>query len=100
MFEYEYTKNNNYILLKTNEELTQELVEAYVEMLKEQYHGETIEKIELNFCGNNVAATTTVAPHKFDKIRRITGYLVGTVDRFNDGKKAEEKDRVKHGIEA
>ncbi len=32
----------------------------------------------------------------FDRIRRITGYLVGTVDRFNDAKKAEEKDRVKH----
>ena len=32
----------------------------------------------------------------FDRIRRITGYLVGTVDRFNNGKKAEEKDRVKH----
>ena len=35
---------------------------------------------------------------KFEKIRRITGYLVGTVDRFNDGKAAEERDRVKHGM--
>ncbi|WP_115642458.1 anaerobic ribonucleoside triphosphate reductase [Clostridium putrefaciens] len=33
---------------------------------------------------------------KFQRIRRITGYLVGTLDRFNDAKKAEEKDRVKH----
>ena len=33
---------------------------------------------------------------KFERIRRITGYLVGTVDRFNDGKRAEERDRVKH----
>lgn len=33
---------------------------------------------------------------KFERIRRITGYLVGTTDRFNDGKRAEEKDRVKH----
>ena len=32
----------------------------------------------------------------FERIRRITGYLVGTVERFNDGKKAEEHDRVKH----
>ena len=32
----------------------------------------------------------------FERIRRITGYLVGTVDRFNNGKKAEEHDRVKH----
>lgn len=32
----------------------------------------------------------------FERIRRITGYLVGTVDRFNDGKRAEVEDRVKH----
>jgi len=35
---------------------------------------------------------------KFDRIRRITGYLVGTLDRFNDGKRAEEHDRVKHNV--
>ena len=34
----------------------------------------------------------------FDRIRRITGYLVGTLDRFNNAKRAEERDRVKHGI--
>lgn len=35
---------------------------------------------------------------KFDRIRRITGYLVGTTDRFNNAKRAEEQDRVKHGF--
>lgn len=34
----------------------------------------------------------------FERIRRLTGYLVGTLDRWNDAKKAEERDRVKHGI--
>ena len=34
----------------------------------------------------------------FDRIRRITGYLVGTLDRFNDGKRAEEAERVKHNM--
>lgn len=34
----------------------------------------------------------------FERIRRITGYLVGTLDRFNNGKAAEERDRVKHEI--
>jgi ribonucleoside-triphosphate reductase len=34
----------------------------------------------------------------FERIRRITGYLVGTVERFNNAKRAEERDRVKHGI--
>lgn len=32
----------------------------------------------------------------FERIRRITGYLVGTVDRFNNAKKSEVQDRVKH----
>lgn len=34
---------------------------------------------------------------EFERIRRITGYLVGTMDKWNDAKKAEERDRVKHG---
>lgn len=34
----------------------------------------------------------------FERIRRITGYLVGTVDRWNNAKRAELKDRVKHGM--
>ena len=33
---------------------------------------------------------------RFERIRRITGYLVGTVDRFNNAKRAEVEDRVKH----
>ncbi len=32
----------------------------------------------------------------FERIRRITGYLVGTMDKWNDAKKAEERDRLKH----
>lgn len=35
----------------------------------------------------------------FERIRRITGYLVGTTERFNNGKRAEERDRVKHGTQ-
>lgn len=35
---------------------------------------------------------------KFQRIRRITGYLVGTMDTWNNAKKAEEKDRVKHSL--
>ena len=37
--------------------------------------------------GNNI---------QFERIRRITGYLVGTMEKWNDAKKAEERERVKH----
>ena len=36
--------------------------------------------------------------HRFERIRRITGYLVGTLERFNNAKQSEEHDRVKHGL--
>lgn len=42
--------------------------------------------------------TETSKGVKFERIRRITGYLVGSLDRFNNAKRAEEKDRVKHNV--
>ena len=44
------------------------------------------------------AAAARRTDQPFERIRRITGYLVGTLDRFNNGKRAEERDRVKHGV--
>ena len=35
---------------------------------------------------------------KFQRTRRICGYLVGTIDRWNNAKRSEERDRVKHGV--
>ena len=35
---------------------------------------------------------------KFERIRRITGYLVGTLDRFNNAKRQEESERIKHSV--
>ena len=53
-------------------------------------------------CKSDVAATTDQilvgSNVKFERIRRITGYLVGTLDRFNNAKRAEEHDRVKHDV--
>lgn len=37
--------------------------------------------------------------YNFERLRRITGYLVGTLERWNDGKRAEEAARVKHSID-
>ena len=48
---------------------------------------------------NKATETTSIGKNvDFDRIRRITAYLVGTMDRFNNAKKAEERDRVKHGL--
>ena len=58
-----------------------------------------IETLEISAeSGDNVALDYTLRPPQFQRIRRITGYLVGTLDRFNDAKRHEEHDRVKHGL--
>ena len=58
-----------------------------------------IESLNVKDAGNNNVTIewTTKNKIKFDRIRRITGYLVGTVDRWNTAKQAELRDRVQHG---
>ena len=91
-----YTIEISDVVVNSNEELNEELAKAYVSWAKKKYEGKRIEKVDLTFDGEEVDVQTTLAPESFEKIRRITGYLVGTVDRFNNGKRAEERDRVKH----
>lgn len=47
---------------------------------------------------NNPSDTMLGKGIPFDRIRRVTGYLTGSLDRWNSGKRAEEHDRVKHGL--
>lgn len=63
----------------------------------EEEKGRTVIKAE--FIDNGDGTSTQrfwFAKKDFERIRRITGYLVGTLDRFNDAKRAEVQDRVKH----
>lgn len=46
----------------------------------------------------DIAMELHMPAKKFKRIRRITGYLVGTLEHFNNAKRAEERDRVKHGM--
>ena len=70
-------------------------IEAYIERGRKRY-GEGLRGIDVELDGEYVNLTYHTVP--FDRIRRITGYLVGTLDSFNDAKRAEERDRVKHGV--
>ena len=54
--------------------------------------------IDINVCGDEVELNYDLGERPFHRIRRITGYLVGTLDRFNNAKRAEEHDRVKHSL--
>ena len=82
------------------EAIPQEEIEAYIAYGREKYPDRTIKGMTVRTDGDYVDLRYDFESDDipFDRIRRITGYLVGTLDRFNDGKRAEERDRVKHNI--
>ena len=79
--------------------LTQNEINAYVDQIKAANPDKYFKTIDLIVDGEFVDVKYTYDNVPFERIRRITGYLVGTVDRFNDAKRAEVQDRVKHTID-
>ena len=72
--------------------------QAYVARAEQKYAGHLPESMVLHADGDYVDIEYHFAAQPFDRIRRITGYLVGTTARFNNAKRAEERDRVKHSL--
>lgn len=79
-------------------EMEQKEIDSYVDYLKNKFPTKQIATLDLKIDGDYVDMDYTFDSVPFERIRRITGYLVGTVDRFNNAKRAEEHDRVKHGV--
>ena len=71
--------------------------QAYVEYLEEKYNRK-LNKLDINIDGEYADLSYEFSHVPFERIRRITGYLVGTMDHWNDAKTAEERDRVKHSL--
>lgn len=78
--------------------LPQEEIEYYIANAQRKNPDRFLTAIDLEVDGDYVNAAYHFSSEPFQRIRRITGYLVGTLDRFNNGKRAEESDRVKHGL--
>lgn len=81
-----------------NGTLEQQEIDAYVKYAIDANPGKLLTALDLSLDGDYVDMTYHFGDVPFDRIRRITGYLVGTLDRFNNAKKAEVEDRVKHSI--
>ena len=79
------------------EELSEEEVQAYIDYLEEK-HGRKLQSLSIETDGEYVNLNYQFTEVPFERIRRITGYLVGTMERWNDAKTAEEADRVKHSV--
>lgn len=77
--------------------ISEEEKKAYLEHIKKNNPHRQIEWVEIVIDDKGYANLTySLAPVEFERIRRITGYLVGTTGRWNNAKKDELKDRVKH----
>ena len=81
----------------TGGELEQAEIDAYIQRAREKYGQEPL-GIDIRVDGEFVELSYDFGHTPFQRIRRITGYLVGTLERFNNGKRAEERDRVKHSV--
>lgn len=84
------------VIFTCNEDITIEEATEYVKRGHEKY-GSYLNEIIAEIDGDDIELTYRQIAVPFERVRRITGYLVGTLDRFNDAKRAEESDRVKHG---
>lgn len=82
----------------TGENISQDEINAYIEYGMKKYHGREIIELDIKTDSEFAELSFRFADIPFDRIRRITGYLVGTTERFNNGKRAEERDRVKHSV--
>ena len=94
---YRYWSDDG-VLLNCDEKISEEEALAYIQRGQKKYSDENLITIDAMIQGDEVLLAHKTKPVPFDRIRRITGYLVGTLDRFNDGKRAEEADRVKHQV--
>ena len=78
--------------------ISEKEITAYQQRGIDKY-GEKLTGIDINILDKeNVELTYHVEGEPFERVRRITGYLVGTLDRWNNAKQAEERDRVKHEV--
>jgi anaerobic ribonucleoside-triphosphate reductase len=73
-------------------------IEAYIAHIERKCKRK-LASLTVDIDGEYVNCNYKFIPVSFERIRRITGYLTGTVDGWNNGKKAELRDRVTHGTE-
>ena len=80
------------------EDMSQAEIMGYIDMIQSENHDDLTSLAISPAADGEINLDYELQPAKFERIRRITGYLVGTIDRWNNAMRAEEHDRVKHGL--
>lgn len=85
------------VKINNPENIPEEIVRKAIAMM-EREEGRTVQEISIRRTGSpdEYGIIPVFAPVPFQRIRRITGYLVGDLNRFNNAKRSEVEDRVKH----
>lgn len=79
---------------------TKDELKECVEKTKKKFAPDTVQKIRIiRTADGGVDVNYTVHGQPFERIRRITGYLTGDLNSWNNAKRAEESERVKHGVD-
>lgn len=84
------------VFVEVDGELCDKKIREYLFYLRNKFKKHTLESVHISVDGDYVGLRYRLAPKKFERIRRVTGYLSGTLDTWNNAKRAEERDRVKH----
>lgn len=79
-----------------NGTLSEEEINAYIAHAEKKYPTQTIKTLGIEVDGDYVNLRYVLEDAPFQRIRRITGYLVGDMHHWNNAKRAEERDRVTH----
>lgn len=87
------------IKINNPDNIPEAIVVKAIEMMEKE-ENRTVKEISIRRTDNpdEYGITPIFVPVKFQRVRRITGYLVGDLDRFNGAKRAEVRDRVKHSF--
>ena len=85
-------------IIVNNGTISEEEKMNYVKHVSAKEPDRELAWLEINLDGDFVDLKYKFEDVPFERIRRVTGYLTGTLDRWNDAKRAEEADRVKHGV--
>ena len=92
--------NGTEVTVRDVKGVTEREILGYIEHIREEYPHDDILTLTISPGEDGkIALDYALRPPRFERIRRITGYLVGDMGRWNNAKRAEESDRVKHGME-
>lgn len=85
--------------LTINGDITEQEKQNYIDYVQAKKTDRKLEMLEITIDGDDVELQYKFEEVPFERTRRITGYLVGTTDKWNNAKLNELNDRVKHGVQ-